>query len=102
VKHQKPFETQRSGVSRGLKEEKLIDYLLLWKFDLVLNLKLNSSAASERGRTTDQLVHEIVEAYLNHDKWFRAEVQKGLAQLDNEESVSDDEIVTSIQRLFQL
>jgi predicted transcriptional regulator len=59
-------------------------------------------AASERGRTIDQLVHEIVEAYLNHDKWFRAEVQKGLAQLDNEESVSDDEIVTSIQRLFQL
>jgi predicted transcriptional regulator len=59
-------------------------------------------AASERGRAAEQLVQEIVEAYLNHDKWFRAEVQKGLAQLDNGESVSHDGVVATVERMFQL
>jgi predicted DNA-binding protein len=36
-------------------------------------------AATERGREADQLVQEIVEAYLDHYKWFRSAVQKGLA-----------------------
>jgi predicted transcriptional regulator len=58
-------------------------------------------AASERGRAADQLVQEIVEAYLNHDKWFRAEVQKGLTQLDSGQSISHDEVVASIERMFQ-
>jgi predicted transcriptional regulator len=58
-------------------------------------------AASERGRAAEQLVQEIVEAYLSHEKWFRAEVQKGLAQLDNGESVSHDEVVSRIERMFQ-
>jgi predicted transcriptional regulator len=42
-----------------------------------------------------------VDAYLDHDKWFRAEVQMGLAQLDNGESVSHDEVVARIERMFQ-
>jgi predicted transcriptional regulator len=58
--------------------------------------------ASDRGCATDQHVQEIVKAYLDHDKWFGAEVQKGLAQLDNGESVSDDEMLASIERMFQL
>jgi len=48
-------------------------------------------AASESGRG----------AYLSHDKWFRAEVQKGLAQLDSKQSVSHDEVVARIERIFQ-
>ena len=73
-----------------------------WKFDLVPNLKLNSSAPHRSVvRAADQLVQEIVEAYLSHDKWFRAEVQKGLAQLDNGESLSHDEVVARIERMFQ-
>jgi predicted transcriptional regulator len=58
-------------------------------------------AASERGRAADQLVQEIVEAYLDNDKWFRMEVQKGLAQLDNGESVSHDEVVAHIERIVE-
>ncbi len=58
-------------------------------------------AASERGSAPEQLVQEIVESYLDQDKWFRAEVQKGLNQLDNGESVSQDEVVASIERLFR-
>jgi predicted transcriptional regulator len=58
--------------------------------------------ASERGCLVDQFVQEIVEAYLDHGRWFRAEVQKGLAQLDDGERVSHDEVVASIKRMFQL
>jgi predicted transcriptional regulator len=58
-------------------------------------------AASERGRAADQLVQEIVEAYLSHDKWFRAEVKKGLEQLDSGQSISHDEVVTRIERMFE-
>jgi predicted transcriptional regulator len=58
--------------------------------------------ASERGCFADQLVQDILEAYMDHEKWFKAEVEDGLSQLDNGESVSDDEIVTSIQQLFRL
>lgn len=58
-------------------------------------------AASERGRAADQLVREIVEAYFSHDKWFKAEVQKGLTLLDNGGSVSHDEVDARIERMFQ-
>ena len=34
-------------------------------------------AVSERGCAADQLVQEIVETHLDHDKWFGAEAQKG-------------------------
>lgn len=58
--------------------------------------------ASERGCLAEQLVQEIVEAYFDHDRWFRAEVQKGLGQLGNGEKVSHDEVIASIERMFQL
>jgi predicted transcriptional regulator len=58
-------------------------------------------AAKERGRAAGELVQEIVEAYLDHDKWFRTEAQKGLTQLDNGQSVSHDEVVARIERMFQ-
>jgi predicted transcriptional regulator len=57
--------------------------------------------AAERGWSADQLVQEILEAYLDHEKWFRGEVQKGLAQLDSEESVSHDEVVKGVERMFR-
>ena len=58
-------------------------------------------AASDRGCAPEQLVQEIVGTYLDQNKWFKAEVQKGLNQLDNGESVSQDEVVASIERMFQ-
>jgi predicted transcriptional regulator len=58
--------------------------------------------ASERGRAADQLVQEIVEAYFSHDKWFRAEAQRALTQLDNGECVSHDEVIARIERMSQL
>src|ERR1700730_12798549 len=56
--------------------------------------------ASENGRGAEQLVQEIVQTYLNHDQWFRAEVQKGLGQLDRGEFVEHDEVVVRIEHHF--
>jgi predicted transcriptional regulator len=46
-------------------------------------------------------VQEIVQTYLDHDLWFKAEVRKGLAQLDNGEFIDHDEVVARIQQLFR-
>jgi predicted transcriptional regulator len=56
--------------------------------------------ASETGRGAEQLVQEIVQTYLDHDQWFRAEVRKGLEQLDGGEFVDHDEVVSRIERMF--
>ena len=58
-------------------------------------------AASVSGRDPEQLVQEIVQTYLDHDLWFKAEVRKGLAQLDNGEFIDHDEVVARIQQLFR-
>ena len=56
--------------------------------------------AASAGQNAEQLVLEIVESHLNHDQWFRQEVQKGLDQLGRGESISHDEVVASIERMF--
>ena len=56
--------------------------------------------ASETGRGAEQLVQEIVQTYLDHDQWFRAEVRKGLDQLNRDEFVDHEEVVAQIERMF--
>jgi predicted transcriptional regulator len=48
--------------------------------------------ASEAGKSADQVVQELVTGYLNHDEWFKREVQKGLASLDDGKFVSHEEV----------
>ena len=48
--------------------------------------------ASEAGKSADQVVQELVTGYLNHDDWFKREVQKGLASLDDGKFVSHEEV----------
>jgi predicted transcriptional regulator len=57
--------------------------------------------ASESGRGAEQVVQEIVQTYIDHDEWFRTEVQKGLAQLDHGEFIEHDEVVARIERMFR-
>lgn len=57
--------------------------------------------ASASGRDAEQLVEEIVQAYLDHDHWFRQETQKGLAQLDQGKFIEHDEVVAHIERIFR-
>ena len=62
--------------------------------------KLNR-IASQSGRQAGQIVEELVETYVEHDQWFRREVDKGLAQLDRGEFVEHDEVMAQIDRMFR-
>ncbi len=57
--------------------------------------------ASEAGKAADQVVQELVADYLNHDEWFRQEVQKGLASLDSGKFVSHEEVGRKIERILR-
>jgi predicted transcriptional regulator len=57
--------------------------------------------ASASGRGAEQLVQEIVQTYMEHDAWFKAEVEKGLAQLDSGQFVEHDEVVARIEQMFR-
>lgn len=59
--------------------------------------KLNR-IASQSGRQAGQIVEELVEAYVDHDQWFRQEVEKGLAQLDRGEFIEHDEVMARIEQ----
>ena len=48
--------------------------------------------AAEQGRDTKALVREAVERFVNHDKWFIREVEKGLAAADQGEFIEHEEI----------
>ena len=54
--------------------------------------------ASEAGKAANQVVQELVAEYLDHDEWFRREVQKGLASLDSGKFISHEEVGRRILR----
>jgi predicted transcriptional regulator len=57
--------------------------------------------ASETGRGPEQVVQELVATYVEHDQWFRQQVQIGLNQLDCGESIEHEEVVARIERLLR-
>src|SRR5208282_6822136 len=61
--------------------------------------KLNR-IASQAGKGPDQIVRELVVNYLDHDEWFRQEVGKGLASLDQGKSVSHEEVRRQMERIL--
>jgi predicted transcriptional regulator len=63
------------------------------EFEARLNL-----IASKTGRPASQAVQELITAYLEHDVWFREEVQKGLTSLDQGKFLSDDQVKQRIER----
>lgn len=64
-----------------------------------LEARLNR-VASQTGKAASQLVQELVATYLDHDEWFRQEVEKGLASLDQGKSVSHEEVRRQIDRIL--
>jgi predicted transcriptional regulator len=61
-----------------------------------------SRLAAEQGRDRDSLVVEAVERMVDHDAWFVAEVEKGLADLDRGEVLSHEDLGKRIEeRLTQ-
>jgi predicted transcriptional regulator len=57
--------------------------------------------ATEQGRPASQVVEDIVVGHLDHDAWFRQQVQRGLDALDRGEFVSQEEVGQRIERLLQ-
>lgn len=64
-----------------------------------LEAKLNR-IASEAGKGANQVVQELVVNYLDHDEWFKREVQKGLSSLDDGKSVSHEEVRRQMERIL--
>jgi predicted transcriptional regulator len=54
--------------------------------------------ASQSGKGADQIVQELVASHLEHDEWFRQEVEKGLASLDQGKFVSHEEVRRQMER----
>jgi len=57
--------------------------------------------ASEAGKAANQVVQELVADYLNHDEWFKNEVQKGLDSLDRGKFVSPEDVGRRIERILR-
>ena len=57
--------------------------------------------ASEAGKAANQVVQELVTDYLDHDEWFKREVQKGLASLDDGKFVSHEDVGRQIERILR-
>jgi predicted transcriptional regulator len=56
--------------------------------------------AATTGREPEELVQEAVDQLLDYDRWFREQVQIGLAQAERGEFVTHEEVGERIRRLF--
>jgi predicted transcriptional regulator len=56
--------------------------------------------ASQAGKRPDEIVRELVSSYLDHDEWFKREVGKGLASLDQGKTVSHDDVRRQMDRIL--
>ncbi len=56
--------------------------------------------ASQSGKGPDDVVRELVATYLDHDEWFRQEVGKGLASLDQGKTVSHEDVRRQMDRIL--
>jgi predicted transcriptional regulator len=57
--------------------------------------------ASDAGKAANQVVQELVASYVDHDEWFKREVQKGLDSLDGGKSVSHEEVGRRIEHILR-
>lgn len=64
-----------------------------------LQAKLTRLAA-QQGRDANSLVVEAVERLVDYDEWFVAEVEKGLAQIEQGRTLSHEDVGARIDRYF--
>ena len=63
----------------------------LWKSLWLLSLRQGlRRLLPEARKAANQVVRELVADYLDHHKWFKREVQKGMDSLDSGKSVSHE------------
>ena len=56
--------------------------------------------ASESGKAPDQIVKDLVATHVQHDEWFRSEVGKGLASLDQGKWVSHEDVRRHMDKIL--
>jgi predicted transcriptional regulator len=56
--------------------------------------------ASQAGRAPDEVVRELVANYLEHEDWFKQQVGKGLASLDQGKTVSHEDVRRQMDRIL--
>ena len=56
--------------------------------------------AAQKGQDAAAYARELVERCIDHDAWFRSEVQKGFSSIDRGEFVEHDDVVERIERMF--
>ena len=61
---------------------------------------LEATIRPETGKGANQVVQELVANYLDHDEWFKREVNKGLSSLDDGKSVSHEEVRRQMERIL--
>ena len=65
-----------------------------------LEAKLTRLAA-ESGRTVDQVALDLLGSSVDHDEWFRLEVEKGRVAAREGRLIDHDEVVTRIDRRYR-
>jgi len=64
-----------------------------------LEARLNQ-IASEAGKAANQVVEELVANYIDHDAWFKQEVNKGLLSLDAGNFLAHDDVRRRIDQIL--
>ena len=65
-----------------------------------LEAKLTRLAA-ETGRTVDQVAFDLLATSVNHDEWFRREVEKGRAAAREGRLLDHDEVASRMDRRYR-
>ena len=86
----------------GLEDSSVPAYNSVMEISLAPELEARlARIASEKGKAANQVVQELVADYLDHDEWFKREVQKGLTSLDSGKFVSHEEVGRQMERILR-
>ena len=92
---------QWGGIHQSLTASLLVSRLMIMEvsFPNELQAKLTRLAA-QQGRDSNSLVVEAVERLVDYDEWFLAEVEKGLAQIEQGRDLSDEEMGARLDKFL--
>ncbi|MFN2444513.1 MAG: CopG family ribbon-helix-helix protein [Vicinamibacterales bacterium] len=57
--------------------------------------------AAETGRTVDQVALDLLASTVDHDEWFRQEVEKGCVAAREGRLIDHDEVASRIDRRYR-
>lgn len=84
----------------GVKEEDLLPYLMDLHLPPELEAKL-SRLAAESGRNVDQVALELLTSSVDHDEWFRREVEQGCASARAGRLLDHDAVASRINQRYR-